>query len=67
MQKNSFAHYRWNFCGVFKSAVKFVDLIYGSNRTLDVAQVSLAPSFVLGRNQGRMNEVRVRIAPRRAG
>jgi hypothetical protein len=58
--------YRWNFCGVFGAAAKVVDLVHALDASFDVAQVSSAPSFVLGRNQGRMNVVRVRVASRRA-
>jgi hypothetical protein len=47
-----------NFCALLRSAMTIVDLSGGREGRLDVAQVCFVPSFVLGRNQGRMNVVR---------
>jgi hypothetical protein len=55
-----------NFCALFRSVMKIVDLFGGCGGPLDVAQVCFVPSFVLGRNQGRMNVVRAGNASRRA-
>jgi hypothetical protein len=55
----SFSRYRRSSCGISSFATLFVDLDHDGSGQLDVAQAGFVPLFILERNRGRMNMVRV--------